>query len=80
MKKGRKLDPVTFEILRHRLEEIVHEAYYTMARVSGNAVITEAGDHEESILDAMGNTVLAGGGIVEWTHCLEDGARFISEQ
>ena len=35
MKKGKKLDPVTFEILRHRLEEIVHEAYYTMARVSG---------------------------------------------
>ena len=54
MKKGKKLDPVTFEILRHRLEEIVHEAYYTMARVSGNAVITEAGDHEESILDGDG--------------------------
>ena len=79
MKKGKKLDPVTFEILRHRLEEVVHEAYYTMARVSGNAVITEAGDHEESILDAMGNTVMAGGGIVEWTHCLEYGAKFISE-
>ena len=80
MTPARKLDPVTFEILRHRLEEIVHEAYYTMARVSGNAVITEAGDHEESILDAMGNTVLAGGGIVEWTHCLEDGAKFISNE
>ena len=27
----------------------------------------------------MGNTVMAGGGIVEWTHCLEYGAKFISE-
>ncbi|MFO1466687.1 MAG: hydantoinase B/oxoprolinase family protein [Steroidobacteraceae bacterium] len=75
-----KLDPVTFEILRHRLEEIVNEAYYTMARVSGNAVITEAGDHEEAILNANGETIMVGGGIVEWTQCLEEAGRYISKE
>lgn len=76
----RKLDPVLFEILRHRMEEIVAESYYTMARVSGNPVITEAGDHEEAILNAQGDTVMVGGGIVEWTGCLEDAGRFISRE
>ena len=75
-----KLDPVTFEILRHRLEEIVNEAYYTMARVSGNAIITEAGDHEEAILNANGDTIMVGGGIVEWTQCLEEAGRYISTE
>src|SRR5207249_6248189 len=69
---------ITFEVLRHRLEEIVNEAYYTLARVSGNAVITEAGDHEESILNARGDTIMAGGGIVEWTQCLENAGRYIA--
>lgn len=80
MAEKTKLDPITFEILRHRLEEIVAESYYTLARVSGNAVITEAGDHEESIMNAMGDTVMVGGGIVEWTGCLEDAARYISQE
>ncbi len=77
--QGLKVDPITFEILRHRLEEIVNEAYYTMARVSGNAIITEAGDHEEAILNAAGDTIMVGGGIVEWTQCLEEAGRYISQ-
>ena len=28
---AKKLDPVTFEILRHRIEEIVGEMYHTLA-------------------------------------------------
>jgi len=75
-----RVDPITFEILRHRLEEIVNEAYYTMARVSGNAIITEAGDHEEAILNAAGDTIMVGGGIVEWTQCLEEAGRYIARE
>lgn len=74
------VDPITFEILRHRLEEIVNEAYYTMARVSGNAIITEAGDHEEAVLNANGDTIMVGGGIVEWTQCLEEAGRYIVQE
>ncbi len=75
-----RVDPITFEILRHRLEEIVNEAYYTMARVSGNAIITEAGDHEEAILNAAGDTIMVGGGIVEWTQSLEEAGRYIARE
>ena len=74
-----KLDPVTFEVLRHRVEEIVHEMYYTMAVVSGNPVIFEVGDHEEAVLDANGVTVMVGGGIVEWVYSLEAGAIYLVE-
>jgi N-methylhydantoinase B len=73
----RSLDPVTFEVLRHRVEEIVHEMYYTMAVVSGNPTIFEVGDHEEAVLDSTGETVIVGGGIVEWVYALEAGARFL---
>lgn len=78
-KKG-MLDPVTFEVLRHRVEEIVHEMYYTMAVLSGNPVIFEVGDHEEALLDANGETVMVSGGIVEWTYSLEAGGKYLVEQ
>lgn len=71
------IDPILFEILRHRIEEIVAEAYYTISRVSGNAVIAEVGDHEEALLDAHGNTVMVAGGIVEWTSVLGAAAKHL---
>jgi len=74
------LDPVLFEVLRHRVEEIVHEMYYTMAVLSGNPVIFEVGDHEEAMLDANGETVMVAGGIVEWTYALEAGGKYLIEQ
>jgi N-methylhydantoinase B len=72
-----KTDPILFEVLRHRIDEIVAEAYYTLARTSGNAVIAECGDHQEALLDADGNTVLAAGGVVHWTYVLEEAGRHI---
>jgi len=71
------LDPVLFEVLRHRLEEIVAEAYYIVARTSGNAVISECGDHLEALLDADGNTVTIAGGVVSWTSILECSGKYI---
>ena len=75
----KKLDPVTFEILRHRIEEIVGEMYYTIARVSGNLVVIAAGDHQEGILNAQGEAVLVSGGIVEWVTCLEAGGKYLTQ-
>jgi len=80
MKRKMKLEPVTFEVLRHRVEEIVHEMYYTMAVLSGNPVIFEVGDHEEALLDADGETVMVSGGIVEWTYALEVATKYLVEQ
>jgi len=53
-----ELDPVTFEIIKHNIEEIVGEMFYVMGRVSGSPIIYGAGDHEEAILDADGEAVM----------------------
>jgi N-methylhydantoinase B len=78
--QAKDLDPVTFEILRHRMEEIVGEMYYVMGRVSGSPIIYQVGDHEEAILDADGETVMVGGGIVEWTYSLEAAGKHLVRQ
>ena len=67
----KELDPVTFEILEHRVEELVGEVYYTMTRLSGNPIIYECGDHQEALLDADGETVMIAGGILHWVNSLE---------
>ena len=79
-KNGRTLDPVTYEVLSHRIEEIIAEMYHTMARSSGNPVIFEAGDHQEGIFDAEGEAVMFGGGIVEWTYSLQAGVKHLVKE
>ncbi len=76
---AKDLAPVLFEVLRHRIEEIVAEAYYTLARCSGNPIIADSGDHEEALLDANGSTVMVAGGIVEWTYSLEAAGKHLIE-
>jgi N-methylhydantoinase B len=73
----RKIDPVTFEILSHRLEQIIAEAYYTISHVSGSAVVMEVGDHQEAILDSQGNLALFGAGLVHWTSSLALAGNYI---
>ena len=72
-----KLDPVTFEILSHRLEQIIAEAYFTISHVSGSAVVMEVGDHQEAILDRHGNLALFGAGLVHWTSSLALAGNYI---
>ena len=76
----KKLDPITFEILSHRLEQIITEAYYTIGHVSGSAVVTEVGDHQEAVLDSAGNLALFGGGLVHWTPSLSLAAKYIVQE
>ena len=61
------LDPITFEILRHKLDEVVAEAYHTIGRVSGSPVVYEAGDHQEVVCTADGRS---GVGWLEWNRNL----------
>lgn len=77
METPNTVDMVTFEILRHRLEEVVAEMYHTIVHVSGNPTLYEAGDHQEAIMDVHGNTVMSGGGVTEWTTCLEGGTKYL---
>lgn len=55
--KAPDLDPITFEILRHRLWAINEEAATTMKRVSGSTVATEANDFNTAIMDPAGEVV-----------------------
>ena len=75
-----RLDPVTFEVLSHKIEEIVAEMYHTIGWVSGNPVVFEAGDHQEGIFDANGEAVMFGGGIVEWTYALQAAAQHLCQE
>ncbi|MFH1124575.1 MAG: hydantoinase B/oxoprolinase family protein [Pseudomonadota bacterium] len=76
----KKLDPVTFEILSHRLDQIISEAYYTISHVSGSAVVTEVGDHQEAILDKRGYLALFGAGLVHWTPSLSLAGQYIARE
>ena len=48
-------DPVTLEVLRMRLDNIVEEMGIAMIRSSGSPVITEARDYNTALFDAEGN-------------------------
>jgi N-methylhydantoinase B len=75
-----KLDPVAFEILLHRLDQIIAEAYYTISHVSGSAVVMEVGDHQEAILDRKGDLALFGAGLVHWTPSLSLAGQYIVQE
>jgi N-methylhydantoinase B len=75
--KRKEIGVVEFEVLRHRIEEIIQEMYYTMTILSGNTVVMEVGDHAEAILDASGETVMVGGGVAHWMIALETAAKYL---
>ncbi len=52
-----RLDPITFEILRHRLVAINEEAVTTVKLVSGSTVATASNDLNTAIMDARGEVV-----------------------
>ena len=58
------LDPVTFEVLRHRIWSINDESAVTLKRISGSPVATEVNDFNTSILNAAGDAVVVGQYIV----------------
>ncbi|MFC1910739.1 hydantoinase B/oxoprolinase family protein [Chloroflexota bacterium] len=72
-----KLDPITFEILSHRLEHVIAEAYYTISHTSGSAVVMEVGDHQEAVLDTKGDLAMFGAGLVHWTPSLSLATKYI---
>src|SRR5260370_41729066 len=53
-----RVDPVTFEILRHRLWSINEEAGHTLERVSGSLIASEVHDMNTSLLNAAGDSLV----------------------
>jgi N-methylhydantoinase B len=61
------VDPITYEVIRHRLMRINDEQRITISKVSGSHVATEANDFNVVIGDEFGEIVVIGSGIVY--HC-----------
>lgn len=55
-----EVDPIIFEVLRHRLWVINDEAATTIGRVSGSQVATEANDVNTALLTPDGQVVVTG--------------------
>jgi len=55
-----RLDPVEFEILRHRMWAINDESTTTVRLVSGSPIATEIGDMNTSMMDAAGDAFVVG--------------------
>lgn len=72
-----ELDPIEFTVLRHKLDEIIAEAYHTIGRVSGSPVVYEAGDHQEAICTPTGELATFGAGVLHWTQALGAGIRHV---
>lgn len=71
MTTDRRLDPVTFEVLRHRLWEINDEMGLTVGRVSGSTAVYEAGDFNTAILTADGRGLYAGVYVIRQASALD---------
>lgn len=65
-----ELDPVTYEVLRHRLWQINDEQRLAISRVSGSAIATDANDFNVAIGNEVGDIVVVGSGILY--HILDD--------
>jgi N-methylhydantoinase B len=68
---GVRLDPVTFEVLRHRLWEINDEMGLTVGRVSGSTAVYEAGDFNTAILTPDGQGLYAGVYVIRQASALD---------
>ena len=55
-----KVDPITFEIIRHRLDSINEEAAITLRHVSGSQIAVESNDLNTVITTAEGRVVACG--------------------
>lgn len=54
------VDPLTYEVIRHRLAMITEEMGDALKRMSGSVVVTDANDFGATILDECGDSVLVG--------------------
>lgn len=55
-----RLDPLTYEVIRHRLSAITEEMADAIRRMSGSIVVVECNDFNTCIMDELGQAVQMG--------------------
>ena len=55
-----ELDPLTYEVVRHRLWSVTHEMGEALKRMSGSPIVTDANDFDFAICDELGQEVQVG--------------------
>jgi N-methylhydantoinase B len=71
------VDPITFEILRHRLFRVVEEAVITLKHVSGSAITNEGHDLMVSLYTADGGLLMGGVGFLHHLSCASEACKAI---
>jgi N-methylhydantoinase B/oxoprolinase/acetone carboxylase alpha subunit len=80
IKTAPNVDPVTFEVLRHRLWTINDEQGLLAARISGSPAIYEAYDFNAAIMDAEGDTIFVGVYVTMLGSCLDAVVKTVLER
>jgi len=65
---GKELDPIQYEIFRHRLFNILEEGRIAVGMVSGSPVVVEGGETMCSFYDSNGVPIMTAAGVL--LHCL----------
>jgi N-methylhydantoinase B len=71
------VDPITFEIVRHRLFRVVEEAIVTLKNVSGSPITNEAHDLMVSLYTAEGTLLMGGVGFLHHMSCASEACKAI---
>jgi N-methylhydantoinase B len=71
------IDPITFEIIRHRLFRVVEEAILTLKHVSGSPITNEAHDLMVSLYTAEGALLMGGVGFLHHMSCASEACKAI---
>ncbi len=58
--KNVKVDPMTYEVIRHRLWAITEEMGEAIKRMSGSVVVTDCNDFDCAVMDELGDEVQVG--------------------
>src|SRR5437762_11363574 len=74
------IDPITFEVVRHKLQAITDEQAITLKSISGSPVVTDATDFNNGLYLADGSIVTMGPQVIFHTGTMSTVIRSIIER